>query len=465
MAQTKAVKKTENPNKLGFGTFVLWCSNGASTAVQAVVLGYVTIYCTNALGLSAAVVGTLLMVSKIFDGITDLLAGYVVDRTNTKMGRGRPYDLCIIGLWVTTWMIFAVPAQFTTALKCVWVFICYTLCQSVFKTFLSAAGTAYMVRAFNNEQKYVKLSSIGGLFSTVLVIVFNVVFPFFYAKIINDAAGWSSLILTLAIPMCIIGLLRFFFIPEKYDVEEQRAEKISLKDVLNVFKNNQYIYYVGVLFFVVGLTGNLSVAGYYFLYIVKNVEISGVISLFTVVAMLTLVVYPVLLKKITTKQLIQYGLLISIGSGVLNFFANDNLVMLAVASILLGIAQLPISYMSGLMIIDCADYNEWQGRARMEGTLSSITGFLNKIGSAFGAFLIGVLLSMSHFDGTLEVQPDSAISMIRFCYSLLPTIIYVLAAVVLHFYKLDKMKPQINAELAERRAQVAESNVEAEKQV
>lgn len=152
-------EKTPNPNKVGLGKMLLWSGNGASAAVQVVMIGYLTIYCTNTLGLSAALVGTLLMISKIFDGITDLIAGFIVDKTNTKIGRGRPYDLCIIGLWLTTWLIFSVPASLSVAAKCAWIFICYALCQSIFKTFMNAAATPYIVRAFNNEQKYVKLSS------------------------------------------------------------------------------------------------------------------------------------------------------------------------------------------------------------------------------------------------------------------------------------------------------------------
>lgn len=444
-------EKQVNPNKVGFSTMLLWCGNGASAAVQVVLLGYLTIYCTNALGLSAGLVGTLLMVSKIFDGVTDLCAGYIVDKTNTRIGRGRPYDLCIIGLWITTWLIFSVPTSMATAAKCAWIFICYALCQSIFKTFMTAAGTPYMVRAFNNEQKYVKLSSWGGLLTTVVIMVFNVVFPMFYAKVISDPSGWSSLVAYIAIPACIIGSLRFFFIPEKYVVDDVENEHTTLKDILILLKTNKQIYPIAILQLVLGIAGNLSVAGYYFLYIVGNLEISGVMSMFTVIAMLTLLFYPILLKKISTKQLIQYSLLLSVGSGLVGFFAYNNLVMLAIAGIILGMVTLPASYMFGLLTIDCADYNEWQGRPRMEGTLSSVTGFANKIGAAFGTFLTGILLTMSGFDGTLTTQPDSAILMIRACYSLVPMAFFLLAAFALKFYHLDKQKTQINADLEERR--------------
>lgn len=273
----------------------------------------------------------------------------------------------------------------------------------------------------------------------------------FYAKVVDDPSGWSSLVLCIAIPMCIIGILRFFFIPEKYVVEDTKNEQKTLKDVGVLLKTNKSIYPVAILQMAVGLAGNLSVAGYYFLYIVKNLEISGVMSLFSVIAMLTLIFYPLVLKKITTKQLIQFSLLLSVGSGIIGFLAFDNLVMLALAGIVLGMVQLPVSYMGGLLTIDCADYNEWEGRARMEGTLASIVGFANKIGTAFGTFLTGVLLTMSGFDGTQATQPDSAILMIRACYSLVPMAFFLIAAFVLKFYKLDKMKPQINADLAERR--------------
>lgn len=449
--------KEKNPNKIGVLPMILWNGNGVSAAINVVLLSFLTLYCTNALGLSAALVGTILMVSKIFDGITDICAGYIVDKTNTKIGRGRPYDLCILGLWLTTYLMFSVPESLSTTVKCIWIFICYALCQSVFRTFMNAAGVPYMVRAFNNEQKYVKLSSWGGLITTAGVIVFNVIFPMFYAPIIASPSGWSSLILKLSVPLAIIGALRFFFIPEKYVVEDVKNQHTTLKDVVTLLKTNKNIYPVALLQFIIGIGSNMSVSAYYFLYIVKNVEISGVMGLFGMVAMVTLLFYPMLLKKISTKQLIQYGLLISIVSAVLNFMAGANLVMLAIGGIILGASTLPCSYMSNLLAIECADFNEWEGRPRMEGTMCSITGFANKIGAAFGTFLIGVLMTASGFDGTLATQPDSAIMMIRVCYAIVPVLFYLLGAFALKFYKLDKMKKQMNVDLEERRKKLEQA--------
>lgn len=449
-------QKTKNPDKIGIIPMLLWSGNGASSAINVVLLTFLTLYCTNALGMSAALVGTLLMVSKIFDGITDICAGYIVDKTNTKLGRGRPYDLCILGLWFTTYLLFSVPEGMSTTVKCIWIFVCYALCQSVFRTFMNASGVPYMVRAFNNEQKYVKINSWGGIITTLAVIVFNVTFPMFYAGIIGSPSGWSHLVMCLAIPLALIGILRFFFIPEKYVVDDVQNQHTTIKDVVALLKTNKNIYPVALLQFIIGIGSNMGVSAYYFLYIVKNVEISGVMSLFGMLAMASMVFYPMILKRISTKQLIQYGLLLSIVGGVLNFMAGANLVMLAVGGIVIGVSSLPCSYMTNILAIDCADYNEWKGTPRMEGTLCSITGFANKLGAAFGTFLIGVMLTSSGFDGTLAVQPDSAVMMIRVSYALVPVFFYVFGAFALRFYKLDKMKAEINAGIEAHRRDIAE---------
>lgn len=443
--------KNEKKDGVGILNMLFWSANGASVAIQVVLLSFVSMYCTNALGMNAAIVGTIFMISKIFDGITDLVAGYLVDRTNTKIGRGRPYDLCIIGVWLTTWLMFSVPTEFNMTAKCIWIFVCYTLCQSVFRTFLSAAGTPYMVRAFNSEQKYIKLSSIGGIITTAAVVGFNVIFPMFYAKIIFDASGWSSLIRAIAIPLTVIGLLRFFFIPEKYNVD-QTEERTTLKDAVHLLKTNHNIYPVAIVQLIVQISSNMTVTSYYFLYIVKNVEISGALSFIGIFAMVTMVFYPVLLKKITTKQLIQLGFMLTLVSGCISWFAKENIVLLAVAGFVAGCANLPSSYMSGLLVIECADYNEWKGDARMEGTLSSVSGFAGKIGAALGTFISGTLLAIAGFDGTLQVQSEAANLMIRFIYAWVPAIFAMIACVALHFYTLDKKKGQIKADLEMRHA-------------
>lgn len=238
--------KEEKKGKVGILKFWTWNFRTMSAGIQAVLIGYIVFYCTDVLELNAALVATLLMASKIFDGVTDILAGYLVDKTHTRLGKARPYEFAIIGLWVATWAVFSVPTSLSTVAKCVWVVVAYTMAQSVFNTLLNANNTAYMVRAFNSQQTYVKLSSIGGLVTVAGVAVFNVVFPTMMANAGTDAGKWSHMILMLAAPLAIIGILRFFFVPEKYDVDAGSAS-VNFKEVITLLKTNKYIYFVALV--------------------------------------------------------------------------------------------------------------------------------------------------------------------------------------------------------------------------
>ncbi|WP_130836045.1 MFS transporter [Lachnoclostridium sp. Marseille-P6806] len=138
--------------------------------------------------------------------------------------------------------------------------------------------------------------------------------------------------------------------------------------------------------------------------------------------------------------------------GLLNWIAKDNLILLAAGAVITGMRYLPISYLLGLFIIECADYNEWQNRPRMEDTVSSVTSLAGKIGSAFGTFILGIMLNAAHFDGMATVQISSALRMIRFLYGPAITVFYLFILFTLSFYKLDIKKNQISEDLAARHA-------------
>ena len=93
---------------------------------------------------------------------------------------------------------------------------------------------------------------------------------------------------------------------------------------------------------------------------------------------------------------------------------------------------------------------------RMEGTLGCVTGFATKVGSAVGAGVLGVLLSLSGYIGDTSLIPDSAVMMIRTLFSLVPAVLWVLVALSLLLYKLDKLMPRIREENEARRQAIGE---------
>lgn len=451
--------KKEKPKKVSFVKNFVWQTRNISTAVNTLVLGYVTIYCTDTLGLSAALVGVLLMSSKIFDGFATVVAGYIVDRTNTKLGRARPYEFAIIGLWLCTWLLYSCPQEFSLVAKSVWIFVMFCFVTGVFNTLLSANGNVYMVRAFSSQEEYVKLTSVGGMLIFVAAIATNLTFPILMAKYAVSSHGWSNLVAIYAIPLALIGILRFFIIKEvnNVDVNVNPDEKLKIKDFINAMKDNKYVFIIAFMTFVGSFISNMGVIIYYYKYIFKDIAMAGTMSMIGIVVIPSLMLIPPLLKKFSVVKITLAGILVMMVGYLINFFAKDNIAMLMIGSLLTGVGNVPISMMSALLMIECSDYNEWKGKPRLEGTISSLIGFGNQVGAAFGTGMLGVLLTVSGYDGAAINQSSSSIMMIRSLYSLIPMGLFVIVFLVLRMYKLDELLPQIRKDNEERRNKIAEA--------
>lgn len=122
------------------------------------------------------------------------------------------------------------------------------------------------------------------------------------------------------------------------------------------------------------------------------------------------------------------------------------------ATFLTSGGAVPFSMLFNIFLIDCADYNEWKGNPRMEGTLGSLTGFANKVGGAFGGFFLGIMLSIAGYDGNLEVQGDGALLMIRLLAGIIPAVLYLVIIWIMKTYKLDKELPKMKEEIEARKA-------------
>ncbi|MBT1171554.1 MFS transporter [Bifidobacterium sp. SO4] len=442
------------PDKLTFGTLLAWTSRIISTSMNYIVLGFLTIYCSDILGLNVGVVGTLMLVTKIFDAVLSIPIGYIVDRTNTRWGRGRPYEWGIIGVWVATILMFATPNGWGDTVKYIWVFVMYVMNQGVFGAFLGAGTNPYMVRAFNNEKLYIKFGSYGGLLSAMGALLVNVLFPIMMAKLGTSHQGWIVMMLIIGVPAMVIGIMRFFFIPERYDVDVT-TDKVDVKAVLDVLKANKYIWPVTIMTLINAMVANMGIQVYYYTYVVGNVSLMSAATAIGGIMMPALLVMPMILRKLSINQACFWGFVMCILGYATNWFAGANFVMLMCAAVFFGLGQVPINMFGTLMALECAEYNEYIGKPRMEATLGVISGLGGTIGGAFGAFILGQLLNLGGYvssAGNSAAQPDSAILMIRLLFSFIPAALYLIAALASKLYGLDKRLPEIRKANEERRA-------------
>lgn len=433
-------KRIKNPdNKLGFGKLLLWQTSSVSVALSTLVLGFVTIYCTDTLGLEPVLVGTLFMVSKFVDGVTDVVAGFIIDRTQTRWGKGRPYEIFMVFLWLSTWLLFSCPVGFSTVAKCVWIFFMYVFMNAVCTTFLNGNNVVYMVRAFKSKEQQVKLTAYGSFFTMGAGLAFNIIFPMAMAQIATSAAGWSRLIGMMAVPLTLLGLIRMLTIKEQYHSEEMTGtEKLRLSDIMALARINKPMMLVSAARFLQNAVAGMGVGVYYWTYIIGNVSLMGVTAIATVLGLPLAFLMPSMRRKMGMKKMVIYGFAFSALGYLLIFFAGGNMILVIVAGLITSIGVVPFTMMFNIFIVDCADYNEFKGIPRMEGTMGSLTGLAGKIGSAFGGFILGILMSLSGYDGTAAVQTDAALLMIRMLASIVPLIIFAVIILLLRKYSLDE---------------------------
>ncbi len=451
---------SEEPGSFTGGKQIIWSLRTFSSMACAMVIGYITFYGTNMLEIPPATVGMLIMLSKIIDAVSDLAGGVLVDRTNTRWGKARPYEISIIGIWVGTILMYACPDLGMTG-KCIWLFIWYTLLNDVFFTLLNAAEPVYMMRAIPNRQDMEKTASLNGIFTIIGAMAVSVVYPILMASMGSTKAGWTKMALITALPMMAIGLLRMLLIPEVKDVqtEKKQKEKISVQDIIKALTSNRYIYLHMLIILVVNMLSNFSSATtYYFTYIVGDQAMMSVASLPGMITPFLLLIFPMFLKKHTIVKVSKICVVIGIVGCVIKQFAGANMPMIILGGFIFGIGTLPMTAFFVVLLADIVDYNEYKTGQRVEGIYASLASFGQKIGIALASAISGFLLQASGFiSSNTATQPDSALSMIRAMFGIVPAIMMALILFALFFYNLEPKMPEVREKLAQIRGKVSQA--------
>lgn len=417
-----------------------------SVAITFLLLMHVSFYCTSVLGMPAILVGTLFMVSKILDSITDLIAGFIIDRTQTRWGKGRPYEIFMLFLWLSTWLLFSCPVEFSMVAKSIWVFFMYTFMNSVCVTFLDGNNVVYMVRAFQTKEQQSKVTAFGSFITMAASMAFNIWFPTAMADVGTSPEGWSRLVGMIAIPLTAIGALRMLTIKERFNNEvDTSSEKLHIREVVNLVKVNPHAVVLFITSFLISLVTSMGVTDYYWHYIIGDLSLQGIAAAGTVLGVPLAFVMPAMRRKMGMKKMCVTGFIFSSVGYLLMFFANTNIPLVVTATIISTVGLVPWNMMFAMFVVDLAEYNQLKGLPRMEGTMGATFGFARKVGGAFGGFVMGVLLHIGGFAGDMETQSAAALMTIRISSGIVPLIAMIIVCVLLRMYTLDKDLPALHS--------------------
>ena len=452
--------------RIGFGI-----SDYACNLAYLLANTYLLFYYTNCAGLAAGAVGFMFVVTKFIDAFTDYMVGAMIDRTDTKMGRYRPWMLyCAPGLAVGMVLLFSVPTGWSAGAKLAWAYVTYvifsfgyTLVNIPMAPIVSSLSASATERTKISTTRTV-FSNLGSLTSSLFVL--PMVYFFSGSKDATGAAlatGYRNTNIVLGIIVIIIMAICVFSIVEINPPTKSAGKSSLIKDIGSLVKNKYYIMFLGEVFFL--FLGYLSMYGamqYYYTYIVGDVSgMSLALTLLTLLAIPTMILAAYLNGKGIAKiKLIQFGAIVDcVGFAILFFTSNGT-----IATASLGLIGLGFGFRSSMffsMMPDIFDYTEWQVGRNLGGTQNAIQGFVNKVSSAAASAIVSALLVWGNYDAAkLDKAMADGISIakefpqthtaINFAFGGLALVATILSIVVLIPYDLDKKYPQIRAELNQR---------------
>lgn len=447
-------------NKVGYGS-----GDVAGNVVYVLLTSFVMIYLTDTVGLDAGVVATLLMVSRIFDGFSDLIFGTLLDRTNTRMGKARPWMLWgFVGCAAMLIAIFAIPTSLGNTAKYAWFFIAYTLLNAVFFTANNIAYSSLTALITRNGGERVQMGSIRFMFAFGTNLLIQSATVGGVAMFGGGASGWRTMAIIYALLGLAVNTLSVFSVKElppeelEEEPEELEEEKLSVGESAKILVSNKYYLIILIVFLLTQIfTAMLNMGIYFMKYVLGDADLLKTFAWsINVPLMIGLLITPLVVSRFGGMyriNIIGYVIATLGRLGVLVAAYMDSLALMLFFS---GVAALGMSSLQGTLnaLIAEASENTWlRTGKRIDGLMFSCTSLGVKVGGGLGAAISGWLLAAAGYDGNLKVQPESAIQMIYVMYVWLPLAANALILFLLMRLDVEKVNTRLKEE-ADARAEV-----------
>lgn len=437
-------------NKVGYGS-----GDIAGNVVYAFLSAFVMIYLTNTVGLNPGIVGTLIAVSKLFDGITDVFFGSMIDKTKSRMGKARPWMLYgYIGCAVTLAAIFAIPTDLGEFAQYAWFFIAYTLLNAVFYTANNIAYSALTALITKNNKERVEMGSYRFIFAFSTSLLIQSVTLAFVDKLGGGADGWRTVAIIYAIIGLIVNTISVLSVKELPEeelndgMEKNDDEKYTLIDAAKLLFSNKYYVMICATYILQQIYGAMINMGlYYMMYILFNKELFPIFSwAINIPLIIALLITPSLVAKwkgmyklnLTSYVVGTIGRALVVVAAYLGS-VELMLVFTAVAAFGTG----PWQGDMNAVIAECSEYTYLTKKKRVDGTMYSCTSLGVKLGGGLGTAISGWLLEFSGFSEKLTIQPDSCIQMLHIMYLWIPFVITLIITIIMSKMKVEKANTEL----------------------
>lgn len=443
----------------GFGDF-------ASSMFWKLFSMFLMIYYTDVVELTPAAVGTMFLLTRLWDGLNDPIMGIIADRTNTRMGKFRPYLL-----WVAIPFGIIGVLTFSTfdlgpSGKLIYAYITYTLMMMVY-TAINVPYSSLMGVMTSNPKMRTSLASFrfigaysGGIFMTATV---PYLLDFFKNTGSNQAQSYQYTVAVYAIIAAFFFIMTYKWTKERVvPLEARSSVKNDLKDL---GKNIQWFIMLGsgiaVLIFNSLRDGSIM---YYFKYFTKDQVLPGFgavawdklagayMTLWLVANLIGVLLAKPISVRIGKKKTFMAAMITAAIFSFLFYWVAPNAIGLIFGlNLVIGLSAGIVLPLIWSMYADIADYSEWKTGRRATGLVFSSSSMSQKLGWTLGGAIAGWILSAYGFEAN-QTQTAESLEGIKMMITIYPAIGALIAALILLLYKLDdKYMETITRELKNKR--------------
>lgn len=414
---------------------------------------FLLLYYTDVAGIPAGIAGTIFLVVRLWDGLADLIAGRLVDKTSSRWGKFRPWILFgsvpLLGLSVAS---FAVPDWGLTG-KVIYALVTY-----------AAVGTAYslvnipygslVAATTQGPVDRSKLASARSMGAAAAILLLAVV----VAPQIKRAENLQQSLLITTSAFVVIGfaLYLFTFLTAREAVPRS-AKQVSLKESLITLKQNKPLIMLcaSSLVFLTAMFSLQTIGIYYARDVLGNADLYIVITVAQIGLMFVLAPFvPKLVRRFGKRgTYVGGGLCMVVGClGVM--FAPASVPAFAIGFfVFIGVGLAVVNTVMWSLEADTVEYGEWKTGSRTEGAAYSVFSFVRKVGQALGGAAAAYTIALTGYVGGAEVQSASAVWGIRAAAGIVPAVLALIALAIIAAYPLtEKRFREITADIEQRRA-------------
>ncbi len=429
---------------------------------------FLLFFYTDIFGISAAAVGTMFLVTRVWDAANDPLMGIISDRTQTRWGKFRPFLLFVaVPFGIIGVLTFTTPDLGSTG-KLIYAYITYSLMMMVYTAVnVPYASLMGVMSSDTNERTSLASWRFIGAFSGGLMVTTTAHFLVeYFSKGTTQAIGYQYTIAVYAIIAAALFILTFLGTKERV-LPTQNQQGSFKNDLKDLSKNKPWFVMLAanifILIFISLRDGSIL---FYFKYFVKeqtinlfglsyDLTITVLSSTYMSVWLATNIIGVVLAKPVSAifgkKNTFAYAALSSAVLSVSFFFLSpDQIIPIFVLNIFIGISSGIVMPLGWSMYADIADYSEWKTGRRATGLVFSSSSMSQKFGWTIGGALAGWVLASFGFEPNVD-QSETALLGIRLMISVIAAIGAFCSFLSIRFYKLDEVfMRKIEEDLAEK---------------